>query len=88
MLSSNATGELFVLASPPLPPPLPPSSSVMVPVAESPAVTVTPLGVPDTPRLTLKVSSFSTTASSVVATVKVCVSPDLPIKAMAAVFSV
>ena len=63
-----------------------PSSSAMVPVAGSPAVT--PEGAFDTLRLTAKVSSVSTTASSMVATVKVCSSPAVPLKLSAAVFSV
>ena len=63
-----------------------PSSSVMVPVAVSVAVTV--VWVPETVRSTVKVSSFSTSASSVVATVKDCVSPRVPMKVMGAVFAV
>ena len=62
------------------------SSSVMVTTAASP--NVTPLGPPDTLRLTVKVSSSSTTASSMVSTVKVCSSPAVPVKLSAAVFAV
>ena len=62
------------------------SSSVIVPVDLSVAVTV--VSVPETSRPTVNVSSSSTSPSSVVATVKVCVSPLLPTKVMAAVFSV
>ena len=62
------------------------SSSVIVPVPVSVAVTVTV--VPDTVKPTVNVSSPSTRASSVVATVKVCVSPAAPAKVSAAVFSV
>jgi len=63
-----------------------PSSSVIVPVPVSVAVTVSV--VPDTVRPTVNVSSPSTRASSVVATVNVSVSPAVPAKARAAVFSV
>ena len=63
-----------------------PSSSVTVPVAVSVAVTV--VWVPETVRPTVNVSSFSTSASSVVATVKDCVSPRVPMKVMGAVFAV
>ena len=62
------------------------SSSVMVPVAVSVALTVAE--VPETARLTVKVSSVSTSESSVVATVKDLVSPAAPVKRSAAVFSV
>ena len=62
------------------------SSLVIVPVAVSVAVTVTE--VPDTARPTVKVSSASTTASWVVETVKVSVSPAVPVKVSAEVFSV
>ena len=67
-------------------PVVPPSSSMIVPVAGLPAVT--PAGASDRLRPTVKVSSASTTASSVVATAKVCVSPAAPVKVSAAVFSV
>ena len=63
-----------------------PSSFVIVPVAVS--VAVTPAVVSDTARLTVKVSAASTTASSVVATVKLCVSPAVPVNVSAVVFSV
>ena len=63
-----------------------PSLSVIVPVAMS--LTLTVSVVPDTDRLTVKVSSASTTASSLVATANVCVSPALPANVSAAVFSV
>ena len=49
---------------------------------------MTPSGALDRVRLTVKVSSFSTTASSVVATVKVFVSFFVPAKVIAAVFAV
>ncbi len=62
------------------------SSLRIVPVAVSLAVTVA--DVPDTPRLTVNVSSASTMASSVVATVKVLVSRAFPVKPIPAVFSV
>ena len=58
------------------------SSSRIVPVA----VTSVPSAVKL--RLTVKVSSASSTASSVVATVKVWVSPAVPAKLISAVFSV
>ena len=58
----------------------------MVPVAVSVAVTVREG--PVTARLTMKVSSFSSSASSIVDTVRVFVSPSVPVKEMAAVFSV
>ena len=62
------------------------SSLVIVPVAVSVAVTVTEA--PDTLRPTVNVSSDSTSVSSVVAAVKVCVSPAVPAKLIPAVFSV
>ena len=62
------------------------SSSTIVPVAVS--VCVTGTEVPETFRFTVNVSSGSTAPSSVVATVKVCVSPAVPAKVRAAVFSV
>ena len=62
------------------------SSSVIVPRPVSVAVTLA--CVPDTVRPTVKVSSASESVSSVVATVKVCVSPFVPAKLSAAVFSV
>ncbi len=58
----------------------------MVPVAESVAVTVAE--VPETARVTVNVSSGSTSLSSVVATVKDLVSPAVPAKRSAAVFPV
>ena len=58
----------------------------MVPVPVSPDAT--PAGALDTDRLTVKVSSDSTTPSSVVDTVKVCVSWAVPAKSMPAVFRV
>ena len=61
-------------------------SSRMVPVAVSVAVTAN--DVPERLRLTVKVSSDASTVSAMVATAKVCVSPALPAKATAAVFSV
>ena len=63
-----------------------PSSLVIVPVAVSVAVTVTE--VPETVRPTVNVSSSSAAVSSVVATVKVFVSPAVPVKVSAVVFSV
>ena len=55
------------------------SSSRIVPVAMSVAITTAFAdGGPSTSRRTVKVSSASPTASSVVGTVKVCVSPLLP----------
>ena len=62
------------------------SSSVMVPLAVSVAVTVAV--VPDTARPTVNVSFGSTSVSSVVATVKVCVSPAVPVKLSPDGFSV
>ena len=62
------------------------SSSLIVPVPVSVAVTV--CVVPDTVRPTVNVSSPSTRASSIVATVKVRVSPAVPAKARAGVFAV
>ena len=61
------------------------SSLVIVPVPVS--VAVTGAVVPDTDRPTVKVSSLSTTASSFVATVNVCVSDAAPANVSAAVFS-
>ena len=62
------------------------SSSVIVPPAVSVAVTVAV--VPDTARPTVNVSFGSTSVSSVVATVKLCVSPAVPANVSAEVFSV
>ena len=59
---------------------------MIVPVAVSVAVTVSE--VPETDRLTVNVSSSSWSVSSVVDTVKTWVSPAVPAKLMAAVFSV
>ena len=61
------------------------SSSRIVPVAVSVAVTVAV--VPETVRLTVNVSLGSSLLSSVVATVKDFVSPAVPAKLSAAVFS-
>ena len=61
-----------------------PSSLVIVPVAVSVAVT----DVSETLRPTVKVSSGSASVSSIVATVKLCVSPAVPVNVSAAVFSV
>ena len=61
------------------------SSSLIVPVPVS--VAVTPDGALDTARSTWKVSSASSTASPVVDTVKVSVSPAVPVKVSAVVFS-
>ena len=63
-----------------------PSSLVIVPVAVSVAVTVAV--VPDTARPTVNVSWCSLSVSSVVATVKLCVSPAVPANVSAEVFSV
>ena len=63
-----------------------PSSSMIVPVARAVAATFSE--VPETAKATVNVSSGSTTASSVVATVTRCVSFFVPVKVMAAVFSV
>ena len=66
---------------------VPPSlSSAIVPVAVSVAVTVSEA--PETFRLTVKVSSASSSVSSMVATVKLRVSPAVPVKVSAAVFAV
>ncbi len=62
------------------------SSSRIVPVALEVAVTLAE--VPDTLSLTLKVSSDSSSESSVVVTVKVRVSPLVPEKEIPLVFSV
>ena len=59
---------------------------LIVPVAVS--VAVTSAVVPDTARLTVNVSFGSPSVSSVVATVKLCVSPAVPAKVSADVFSV
>ena len=59
---------------------------MMVPVAVS--VAVTAVWVPETATLTVKVSSSSWSASSVVATANVFASPAAPAKASPAVFSV
>ena len=61
-------------------------SSTIVPVAVS--VVVTDSEVPETLRPTVNVSFASWYASSVVATVKVFVSPAVPAKVSAPVFSV
>ena len=61
------------------------SSLTIVPVA---GVAVTASDVPETLRLTVKVSSGSWTASSVVSTSRVFDSPAVPAKVSAAVFSV
>ena len=63
------------------------SSLLMVPVPVSVTVTVVPVGASDTARLTVKVSFASTTVSSVVSTVNVFVSPLVPVKVSAVVFS-
>ena len=62
------------------------SSLVIVPVAVS--VASTAAEVSDTARPTVKVSSASSAVSSVVETVNVCVSPSVPVKVRAVVFSV
>ena len=62
------------------------SSSLIVPVAVSVAVTVAV--VPETVRPTVKVSAGSTSVSSVVDTVKLLVSPAVPVNVSAVVFSV
>ena len=62
------------------------SSLVIVPVAASVADMV--ITVSEMVRPTVKVSAASTTSSSVVATVKVFVSPAVPAKTSPAVFSV
>ena len=79
MWSSTATGSLLV-------PVFPPSSSVMAPVAGPP--TTTPAEASDTLRLTVNVSSLSTTASSTVSTVRACRSPAVPVKRNGEVFGV
>ena len=61
------------------------SSSRIVPVAVDVS---TASEVPETARPTVKVSSASTSASSVVATVNFCVSPAVPAKVSAVVFAV
>ena len=58
----------------------------IVPVAVSVCVTVSE--VPETVRLTVNVSSGSWSVSSVVVTVKLCVSPAVPAKVSPVVFSV
>ena len=63
-----------------------PSSFSIVPVAVS--VAVTGVWFPETLRPTVNVSVSSASVSSVVATVNVCVSPAVPAKVSAAVFSV
>ena len=63
-----------------------PSLSRIVPVPVS--VEVTPLGALETVRPTVKVSSPSNTASAVVETVNVCVSPALPAKLSAVALAV
>ena len=63
-----------------------PSSLVIVPVAVSVAATVAE--VPDTLRLTVNVSWCSLSVSSVVETVKLRVSPAVPVNVSADVFSV
>ena len=61
------------------------SSLLMVPVPVS--VDVTPDGASDTLKLTVKVSLASNTTSAVVATLKLFVSPAVPLKLSAEVFS-
>ena len=80
---SSALASAMVTVAPV---PVVPSSSRMVPVAVDAAVTVSEA--PETLRPTTNVSSASTTASSVVGTVNVCVSPAVPAKVSAVVFSV
>ena len=63
------------------------SSLLTVPVASSVSVTDVPAGASEAVRPTVKVSSASSTSSSVVDTVKLCVSPLVPVKVRAAVFS-
>ena len=67
---------------------LPGGGSLLVTVPVAVSVAVTGNDVPETFRLTVKVSSASRSASSAVATVKVCVSFFVPAKVSAAVFSV
>ena len=62
------------------------SSSLTAPVAVS--VAVTAAVVSDTARPTVNVSFGSTSVSSVVVTVKLCVSPAVPVNVSAEVFSV
>ena len=62
------------------------NTELIVPVAVS--VDVTVAEVPETDRLTVKVSASSSAVSSVVATVKLCVSPAVPVNVSADVFSV
>ena len=62
------------------------SSLVIVPVAV--AVAVTLWVVPETAKPTVNVSSSSISSSSLVEIVNVCVSPAVPVKVRAAVFSV
>ena len=62
------------------------SSLVIVPVAVE--VAVTSWVVPETAKPTVKVSSSSISSSSLVETVNVCVSPAVPLKVSAVVFSV
>ena len=62
------------------------SSFLIVPVPVS--VSFTPGGALETVRSTVKVSGCSTTASSVVETVKVFVSPLVPVKEIPAVLAV
>ena len=62
-----------------------PSSLLMVPVPVSVAVMLSV--VPETDKPTVNVSLASSTASSVVDTVKVSVSPAVPLKVSAVVFS-
>ena len=52
------------------------------------SVAVTLAVVPETVRPTVKVSAFSTSVSSIVATVKLFVSPAVPANVSAAAFSV
>ena len=61
------------------------SSSTIVPVALSVAITVS--DVPETGKLTVNVSSSSASPSLVVATVNVCVAPVVPLKLNRAPFS-
>ena len=51
-------------------------------------VTVTSCAVPDTVKAMVKFSTVSGVSSSTVATVNVCASPAVPLKAMAAVLAV
>ena len=92
--SLTVTAALSSFRIVPVPPaPVPPAPEVAkakpaAPAWDPAAATVTPGGALDTVKLTVKVSLPSNIASAVVDTVKVWVSPFVPLKLRAVVFAV